>query len=252
MTNKKIWGSLLFAKTDWNNPDDISYYLEKSSDIVFYIDDNNKEISLYKWTIDYFFGIHLLHCHDEYSKMENLSDHELLNKYAQKYFKKFSEDFNEILVQEAFEVIDENREEDLVEIDVEKWLELGFEVDEDEDTELSIYYYNKYLLILEKLNEKISKIHYKVTNKIISPNASKYRIQPSINGIENYLYHDFMEYLKENEIPIRCSYCTKVIENPSKIQLTKARKKEPIFHQNCFNENRKEKDRLRKEELRRK
>ncbi|WP_016994754.1 hypothetical protein [Lysinibacillus boronitolerans] len=249
MNGSKIWASLLFAKTDWTNPKDVDDYIEYSSKLMVPIYYSKKGKSLLEITTKYIYGVLLKSNPEESKSFSNLSNEEALMKYGPDICLPLSEELNSILVQEAFEEIDLSIDENLVRGSFDDYLEDESENDllvEDKEEEFN----NKYLLTLAKLNSKISKIHYTVFPDTTDKGLFKYSFKISTANLENYLYFDFMEYLKENDIPVRCSSCLKVIVNPSKIQLTKARKREHIFHHSCFREHRKEKDRLRKIELR--
>lgn len=248
---QKIWGSLLFARTDWTDKEDIEYYLEESKKIciislfdVGMLDLNMStrgwlQAELEKLNIDF--------------DMYLLNDDTIVREYGY-IFQEIGTELNEILFPELFQEFNYDDKKKITTFD-------------DEYGEKYLVHENE--ILINKLNEKFKNVGYgfkkftkgttqkkvETTDKIIFDISSynfKFEIVPRINNIEEYIYTDLKDYLLENGIPIRCALCNKVIENPSKYQLARARRKDDIFHKPCYEKNKREKDKIRKQELRKK
>lgn len=249
--NQKIWGSLLFAKTDWTNIEDIEYYINESKkiDTVLLFDENmlNLNVCTKTWLWN------------ELEKLGYTIDSSLLNSddIMREYgyvFQEMNRELNEILIPELFEEFNYNDEKKMIKCETVKELEESYLVHENE-------------ILINKVNEKFSNINYHFKKfisgtsqmKIELPNKQnieipsyhfKFKMVPRIHNITEYIYTDLKDYLMENEFPIRCICCEKIIENPSKYQLARARRKDDVFHKPCYEKNKREKDKIRKQNMR--
>ncbi|MCZ1269126.1 hypothetical protein [Paenibacillus tundrae] len=99
---------------------------------------------------------------------------------------------------------------------------------------------------IERLNELLGRIRFKVTTELLPGYTMKQVIVPNLIDFECCLYYNFMEYIKSHSAIITCIQCGNYISNPSMHQLANAKRNYPSLHKECEYDYRLSKDRKRK------